>query len=334
MINKLNNRLDGLYLLSNAKTRSISAENKTGEKGGGGRDGGKAIEIAPGETAVIADIRDCGMINSMWFGGHIGSELVIRFYWDDLDYASVECPLNAFFAYGIPSNVNHFDGNFPILNSIPVVVAPCRGMSCYWQMPFRTRCRITVENVGTVPLGHFYQITYTLTELPEEASYFHAAYREKKPVALNEPYVVIDGIKGKGQYVGTALFAKLNKNNSCWVEGEFKFFIDGDDLTHPTINYTGTEDYLCGSYAFCVNGRYHTYSTPYAGMYSVVHSDGTQGSMHDSFMGYRWHLLDPIRFESDLRVTVMNIGWNETTTQCAPRTDDYSSVAYWYQTIA
>ena len=333
MFNGLNCNLDNLFLLSDAKSRAISAENKTGEKGGGGKGGGKAIHVSVGETAVTADIEGPGAISSMWFGGHIGPELTLRIYWDHQEIQSVECPLNTFFAFGIPTNINHFDGNFPILNSAPVVVAPCRGMSCYWKMPFKKHCKITIENVGPFDVDHFYQFNYTLTDIPEDAAYFHAVYREEKPVAYNKPYSVVDGIIGKGQYVGTALSSKLNNNNSCWVEGEFKFFLDGDNPAYPTINFTGIEDYLCGSYAWTVNGRYNTYSTPYAGMYSVVHSDGTLGGMRDSFMGYRWHIVDPIRFEHDLRVTVMDIGWNDSTTQCQPRCDDFSSVAYWYQTL-
>lgn len=339
--NGLNCNLDNLFLLSNAKTRSLSAENKQGEKGGGGKGaselgvgwkGSPAVLVPAGKTVTTADIEGPGAINSIWMGGYIGPQLVLRIYWDGQEVPSVECPLNTFFAYGVTTDVNHADGSFPTLNSLPVVVAPCRGMSCYWQMPFQRHCRITVENTGTVDVHHFYQINYTLTEVPCNAAYFHAVYREEKPVRYKVPYTVVDGIQGRGQYVGTALFAKLNHSNTCWVEGEFKFYMDGDDA-FPTINYTGIEDYFCGSYAWVVNGRYQTYSTPYSGMYAVVHSNGTQGSIHDSFMAYRWHIVDPIRFDHDLRVTVMDLGWNETTTGFAPRCDDFSSVAYWYQTL-
>ena len=111
-----------------------------------------------------------------------------------------------------------------------------------------------------------------------------------------------------------------------------KFYMDGDE-EFPTIAYTGIEDYLGGSFAFCVHGRTHTFSTPYCGMYFTEYSNGTQGRQHDSYMGYRWHIQDPIHFERELRVTVHDLGWNESTTALEPRCDNFSSVAYWYQTI-
>lgn len=181
-------------------------------------------------------------------------------------------------------------------------------------------------------MDHYYQISYVLTEVPDDAAYFHAKYNESKPVAYKEPYTILDTVKGRGHYVGTALFATLNGNNTCWVEGEPKFYIDGDE-EYPTICYTGIEDYTGGSFAWVVGGRYQTYSTPYAGMYAVMHANGMFGSVHDSFMCYRWHIPDPIRFERDLRVTVHDLGWNDTTTGLQPRCDDFSSVAYWYQTL-
>lgn len=150
-------------------------------------------------------------------------------------------------------------------------------------------------------------------------------------VAYKEPYTILDTVKGRGHYVGTALFATLNGNNTCWVEGEPKFYIDGDE-EYPTICYTGIEDYTGGSFAWVVGGRYQTYSTPYAGMYAVMHANGMFGSVHDSFMCYRWHIPDPTGLNSDLRVTVM-IWDGDTTTGLQPRCDDFSSVAYWYQTL-
>ena len=145
-----------------------------------------------------------------------------------------------------------------------------------------------------------------------------------------EPYTILEKIEGRGQYVGTALFATLNGVNTCWVEGEPKFYID-DDEEYPTVCYTGIEDYFGGSFAWIVNGRYQTFSGPYTGMYAVTHADGTSGSNRDSFMCYRWHITDPIRFEKNLRVTVHDLGWTEDTTKLKARCDDFSSVAYWYQ---
>ena len=43
---------------------------------------------------------------------------------------------------------------------------------------------------------------------------------------------------------------------------------------------------------------------------------------------YHFHIADPIRFENKFRMTLDNMGWT------GPRYDDYTSVAYWYQSEA
>ena len=157
--------MESLFCLSKAASRSISAENPNGEKGGAGRatpkPGSPSSELGTGwkvspcitvkanETVTLADIQGPGAIRSMWFGGVITSDFVLRIHWEHQEAPSVEAPLNAFFAYGFDdATVNHFDGNFPVLNSLPVVVAPHRGLSCFWTMPFQRHCRITLENQG------------------------------------------------------------------------------------------------------------------------------------------------------------------------------------------
>ena len=343
MFNGLNMNLGNLFLLSGARSRTISPENPTGEKGGAcmaepgaGHTLGKGwkcapcITVPPGGTAVLVDIAGPGAITSIWFGGEIIPELQLRMYWDDSSAPAVDSPLPAFFAYAFPVDCNHVNGLFPTLTSLPVAVNPCRGLNCFWQMPFRRHAQITLENRTDRPVCTFYTVNYTLTDVPEEAAYFHAQYRESKPVEYRQPYTILNRIEGRGHYVGTALFAVLNGNNTCWVEGEPKFYIDGD-TEYPTVCYTGIEDYFCGSFAFVVHGRCQTFSGPFAGMYAVSHANGMFGSVHDSFMCYRRHIADPIRFEKDLRVTVQDLGWNETTTGLQARTDDFSSVAYWYQ---
>jgi hypothetical protein len=47
---------------------------------------------------------------------------------------------------------------------------------------------------------------------------------------------------------------------------------------------------------------------------------------------YRWHVLDPIRFEEDLKVTIQALGWRSGR-RYLPLQDDIASVAYWYQTL-
>jgi hypothetical protein len=351
--NGLHMNLGNLPILSKAKTRSISAENFKGEKGKGGmategtgahfaRDLGTgwkvspSVMINPSETFVLADIDGPGAIQSMWITGYVGRDFIIRIYWDHKAQPSVECPLSDFFASGwARTNETPHKGPHGQISSLPVAVNPNKGLNCFWVMPFRKHCLITLENIH--PLQEkvcYYQINYTLTDVPEDAAYFHAQFRRTNPVSYKEDYLIVEGISGKGHYVGTSMFVGLNGANNWWGEGEIKFFIDGD-AEYPTICGTGTEDYFGGAYNWEVDGMYTSYTTPYLGMYQVIQPDTLYGSQQ-RFSMYRWHVMDPIRFESDLKVTIQDLGWRgerNSDRRCLSRQDDIASVAYWYQTL-
>lgn len=337
-----------LMLLSSARTRSISAENPHGEKGKGGmategfgarsaRELGKgwkvapAVALQPGEVHTLADIEGPGAIQSMWMGGDVGREFILRMYWDGQQHPSVECPLSDFFGCGWYDNAsNPLSGPFFQLNSQMVCVNPNRALNCFWMMPFRRHCRVTLENRAQVERVCYYQINYTLTQVPEEAAYFHAQFRRTNPIPYMQDYVILDGVRGQGHYVGTALSVGLNGAGNWWGEGEIKFFLDGD-REYPTICGTGTEDYFMGSFDWDVAGKYTPYNSPYGGMYYVRTPDGLYQSQQ-RFSMYRWHVVDPIRFESDLKVTIQDLGWRSGG-RYLPREDDFASVAYWYQTL-
>ncbi|HUU30767.1 MAG TPA: DUF2961 domain-containing protein, partial [Phycisphaerae bacterium] len=119
-------------------------------------------------------------------------------------------------------------------------------------------------------------------------------------------------------------------NSGWWGEGEIKFYLDGDG-EFPTICGTGTEDYFGGAYDWEVDGQYVTYTTPFLGMHQVLRPDGTYRSQHRHAM-YRWHVMDPIRFERDLRVMIQVLGWRSEG-RFYPGQHDISSVAYWYQAL-
>ncbi len=350
--NGLGMHLGNLSLLSHAKTRSISPENFTGEKGQGGKattgtgencakdlgQGWKispSVEIKPEEEFILANIEGPGAIQSMWFAGYVGRDFIFRIYWDDQEIPSVECPITDFFAYGwmdnSRENTPQNEGvTFTPINSLPVVVNANNGLNCFWEMPFRKQCRITLENRSSENKVMYYQINYTLTDVPENAAYFHAQFRRTNPLPYKEDYTIIDAIKGKGHYVGTALLVGLNGANKWWGEGEIKFFMDGDQ-DYPTICGTGTEDYFGGAYNWDVGGAYTTYTTPFMGMYQVIQPDGLYVSQQ-RFAMYRWHIMDPIRFEHNLRITLQDLGWRSEGRYLA-RQDDLASVAYWYQTL-
>ncbi len=335
----LNNSLGNLYRLSDAKTRSISPENFTGEKGKGGmatleegsakhaaRDLGQGWKVNPfvvieaGQTFTLCEIEESGSIQHIWMtptGNWRFS--ILRFYWDGEEEPSVECPVGDFFGMGW--------GEYAHLNSLAVCVNPGSAFNCYWQMPFRKKCKITMENIDEKAMRLYYQIDYCETEVPDDAAYFHAQFRRASPNKYREPFTIIEGIEGKGQYVGTYLAWQVN-NNGWWGEGEIKFFMDGD-TEFPTICGTGTEDYFCGSYNFDRGGQYTEFSTAYAGLHQVIRPDGTYKS-NQRFGLYRWHITDPIRFEKDLKVTIQDLGWRGDGRYLAQKSD-ISSVAFWYQ---
>jgi hypothetical protein len=337
MYNGLNLSLGNLCLLSDAKSRSISAENFTGENGKGGmategtgakcaRDLGRGWKISPsvvikaGQTFEIADIKGPGAIQQIWMTPSGNWRFsILRVYWDNEKTPSIECPVGDFFGMGWCK--------YAPLVSLPVCVNPGNAFNCYWEMPFRKHCRMTFENIADEDMVLYYQVNYTLTEVPEEAAYLHAQWRRSNPLPCKEDYTIVDGIKGKGHFVGTYLAWGVN-NNGWWGEGEIKFFMDGDKQW-PTICGTGTEDYFCGSYGFDVGGQYKEFTTPYAGMHQVIRPDGTYQSQ-TRFGLYRWHIMDPIRFEKDLRVTIQALGW-QSYGRYLPLQDDIASVAFWYQ---
>ena len=241
-----------LARLSDAKTRSICSENRTGAKAGGARDvppvdaDGKPTgcardlgqgwkvhpcdAIKPGETFVLADIEGPGCIQHMWMtptGDY--RTTILRVYYDGQSQPAVESPIGDFFASAYTSYKV-----FAPITSLAVCVNPGNAFNCYWPMPFRKRLRMTLENVHrkedkTV----FFQIDYALNTVPDDAAYFHAQFRRTNPLTAGDVYTILDGVRGQGHYVGTYMAWQLN-NNGWWGEGEIKFYLDGD--TDPALS--------------------------------------------------------------------------------------------------
>lgn len=336
--NGLNVNLGNIYTLSDAETRSISPENLTGEPGKGAmategtgsgpaRDLGQGwkmnpkVSIEPGETFTLAEIDGSGAIQHIWMtptGNWRFS--ILRFYWDDETEPSVEVPVGDFFGMGWRE--------YAPLNSLPITVNPGSAFNSFWPMPFRKKCKITMENIGLGSMNLYYQVDYTLTDVPEDAAYFHAQFRRSHPTE-GSIHTLVDGIKGKGHYVGTYIAWQVN-NNGWWGEGEIKFFMDGDKK-FPTIAGTGTEDYFLGSYNFenKTTKEYEAYSTPYAGLHQIIKPDGLYNSQQ-RFGMYRWHIQDPVRFQKDLKITIQDLGWRSGR-RYLQQQSDISSVVFWYQ---
>ena len=328
-----------LSKIKNVKSRSISPENFTGEKGKGGMaEEGKGapyarelgigwkispcVHIAPGETFTLADIHGQGRIRHIWAPDNASRnrKLIFRAYWDGCEKPSIETPMCDFFASADYQSYSE-------LSSAVVCIGPKRGFNCYWDMPFYKEAKFTVENIYNETIVLYYQIDYTLEDLEPGLGYFHAQFRRVNPLPYKEVYTILDNVKGKGQYVGTYMFWGVN-NTGWWGEGEIKFYMDGDG-EFPTICGTGTEDYFCGSWNFDIGGKYQEFTNMYCGVPKIIRPNGLYTSQQ-RFSMYRWHLCDPIYFDEDLKVTIQALGWRDQG-RYLPLQDDISSVAFWYQ---
>ncbi|MDX9940511.1 MAG: DUF2961 domain-containing protein [Sphaerochaetaceae bacterium] len=343
--------LDALFMIRNAQSRSISPENPTGNAGmggmeasklGSGRKGRPKISLEQGEVVTLADIQGPGVIRHIWCttmessggGDSVLRDLILRIYWDDEASASVEVPIGDFFCCGF--------GTFCRVDSLMVSVAPMGGMNCYWPMPFKKRARITLENDHVDKIERFYySIDHTLEEsLPPQTANFHAQWRRSPVCPPGTDHVILDSVVGRGHFVGTYL-AWASLGRYWWGEGEVKVFLDDDDQ-YPTICTTGTEDYFGGAWCYWEPDSQGSPSERHIGTYSTAflgypyHSTSTSHPIRNysretvpSHGLYRWHILDPIHFRRHVRITVQQIGYNDR--QLFERSDDISSVAYWYQ---
>jgi hypothetical protein len=340
--------LGGLPYLGRIETRMVSPENPTGAKGAGAtrvpdpsdpdlpHSGaavplGKGWKVRPfvtlpaGETLTLADLDGPGAISYIWITSDLREyrRLALRACWDDETEPSIEAPLGDFFGMGHDDAVHE-------VSSLPVVVAPKRGLNCWWRMPFRHHARLTLTNDGDVDANIVaYKIVYHRHDVPDAAAYLHAQWRRSVTTREHPEHTILDGVRGSGHYVGTSL-AWTAGSGGWWGEGEVKFYLDGDG-EYPTICDTGTEDYFGGAWGFYRDGvtdrTEQPYSTPFLGL-PLASNGGPESPRRFSL--YRWHLLDPIGFDSDLRVTVQTLGWYPDKTY-QPLTDDIASLALWYQ---
>ncbi len=334
-----------LYELKKLKTRSANAENPFGEKSmggvrGGGHKGSPCAEwVKPGQTVTLLDVEGCGTVRHIWltfppYHPDLYRGLVIRMYWDGQTTPSVESPVGDFFGL--------CHGRYKTMTTELTSVQVSNGLNCFIPMPFRKSAKITVENDSDRTFSVlFYQVDYTLGDiLPDDVGYFHAQFRRSNCNPFHSDYVILDGVCGKGRYLGTVLGVR----NVCapefwWGEGEVKMYFDGEK--NPTVCGTGVEDY-----AGCAWGLDECI-TPWQGCSLCDREKGL-------YTLYRWHTADPVYFEDSFKITVMQLGFGEKErakeilgenfvsypaagadgTFCYfDRSDDYCSVAYWYQTL-
>lgn len=290
------------------------------------------FRVPPGETHVLMDEAGPGVITHIWItflgpepqswakeGSANHQEMLLRIFWDGNERPGVEAPVGDFFA-------NAFGKRSEVI-SLPVVVEDADSYNCFWHMPFRKSARVEIVNQSDKLISLlYYNIDWIKKEhLPEDTPYFYAQYRQEYPAKKGQDYVVLD-TEGKGHYVGTVLSVRT-RSPSWFGEGDEKIYLDGEEK--PSIWGTGTEDYFLSAWGL------KTTSTPFFGV-SYFDQWGIVGG-HTS--AYRWHVTDPIVFNTRCRVTLEHFGWisadenpENKTHSWNEREDDYSSVAFWYQT--
>ena len=283
---------------------------------------GDSRVIKEGETLVLAELTGPGAITHLWNtvasqDPFSGRSLVLRIYWDGMSKPSVEVPLGDFFGVGHGATAN--------FHSLPVSVSSYgRSRTCFWRMPFRKGAKVTLTNepraFGNAEV-YFYVDWEKLPELPEDTLYFHARYRQEFPAKPGD-YTILE-TKGRGHYVGT-VHSVQQIQHGWFGEGDDRFYIDGETL--PSLRGTGTEDYFNDAWGF------RTFTAPSHGV--TLYEGPFAG---DRVSAYRWHLADPVRFKTALKVSIEHRGSKVTdagvqTSSSKERPDWISSAAFWYQT--
>ena len=283
-----------------ASSRVSSFENLNGMKGQGGKENatakGHAFEdLKAGQTKALLNVGGAGMVQRMWVtisdrSPEMLRSLRLRMYWDGQEKPAVDVPFGDFFAAAFK----------PVTFQSALFSDPeGRSFVCTIPMPFRKGARITLSNEAAKDLELlFFDVDFiTLPSLPAEDLYFHACWTRTNGAPAGEDAVLLPKVTGKGRFLGVSVGVNINPayGKSWFGEGEVKMWLDGDEK-YPTINGTGTEDYIgtgWGTGAF---------AHEYAGC--LVAADTGRQQYHF----YRWHVPDAIYFDKECRVSIQQIG--------------------------
>jgi hypothetical protein len=284
-----------LYRASSQQTRWTSFENQSGTKGGGGLEnqgakGDPEQAVNPGEAKVLLDVRGSGTIHRIWVTMTDKSPKMLNgfrldIYWDDAKTPAVSAPLGSFFGH-CAGEMSRFESEF---FSSP----EGRSFNCYIPMPFRKAARVVVRNeTDAVQRCLFYDIDYTLCKKqPKDALYFHATWRRQNPTQLGRDFEILPRVIGKGRFLGANVTVAAINPYGIGEEGAVKIYVDGD-TTHATLVGTGTEDYIGDGWGAGV------FAHRYQGCLAAT----------DRFLAfYRYHVPDPVYFQSDCRVTIQQM---------------------------
>lgn len=286
--------------------RAVTFENPTGARGAGGttargRKGAPSAVLGVGERAVLADLEGPGTIRHLWMTTspsppESARALRLEVFYDGSDRPSICVPVLDFFC--LPH------GRRAAFSSSLVAAQEGRGLNTYVPIPFRRHVRVELTNESTAPTIVYYQIDYTLEPAPSRHNgYLHASFRRENPTTMGTDFVISADLAGPGRYLGCCLGIRVLDEGMWYGEGEVKLYRDGD-TTHPTICGTGLEDYVGSAWGL------GPHAAPYGGCTLDVRAPGSSGPLaQPDLVGlYRWHLVDPIMFEHDLRVTVQQLG--------------------------
>jgi hypothetical protein len=284
-----------LYRMQDTQTRWASFENPAGAKGQAatanwGAKGSPYQVVKPGESKTLLDVRGSGVIRRIWVTMLDKSPKMLRgmrldMYWDNATAPAVSVPLGDFFGQGA-GQMNRFEGE---LFSSPTGTS----FDCFIPMPFRTAARVVVTNETAADQPClFYDIDYTLGDkLEADALYFHAHWRREKPTRLGHDFEILPRVAGRGRFLGCSVVVASMYSVPAGVEGEVKVYLDGD-TKYPTLAGTGTEDYVGGGWGL------DTFSNRY---------QGCTVAKPEVLAFYRYHVPDPIFFQSDCRVTIQQM---------------------------
>ena len=296
---------DPSHIDTRQDVRALTFENPTGARGAGGsaaggRKGAPSRVIEPGEKVVLADIDGPGRIRHIWMTFPLSPPEQMRAIWMELYYdgltePSISVPCLDFFgiSQGRPSPY------FSALTS----VQEGRGFNAYFPMPFRKHLRVELTNSASKAISLYYQIDYTLEAYPVDTGCLHVSFRRENPTTLKRDFVIADGLRGPGRFLGTTVGIRVLKDDMVWYgEGEVKVYRDGDKAL-PTICGTGLEDYVGSAWGM------NAHTAPYGGVPVHVAAPASPEFSLPDFVGfYRWHIPDPIVFHTDLKVTIQQIG--------------------------
>jgi len=295
---------DPSHIDASLDSRAATFENPTGARGAGGtahggRKGAPSRWLEPGERVVLADLEGPGTIRHVWMTFPPSRpermrSLVLEVFYDGSDEPSVSVPCLDFF--GLPH------GRAVAYHSALTAANEGRGLNSVIPMPFRRGARVEVQNAGPRRTLLYYQIDYTLQRaLPEQSGYLHATFRRENPTSLRRDFVIAEGFRGPGRFLGCNVGVRVIDPCAWYGEGEVKVYRDGDGA-QPTICGTGLEDYVGSAWGL------GAHATPYGGAPLVVLPPGKPDANPDFVGFYRWHVADPIMFARELRVTIQQIG--------------------------